>query len=245
MEYIDKHQTANIKRFNAYIDGLIAQGKTHYKGLEDAERNSLKAFLSGEQSHRCAYCMQTQNGGGTVEHVIPQGIKLPNFAAAYRKGNYYPQFFHQKMYARSPQTGVYPHTLAYGNVVMACGSCNSHKWEQVIKPTFFESPITVSYNDDGIAVFQPDDLEPNLKAYLNGSTFVRYRSLWRAIKRGGYSLAQVNACGTPGSRRSLLDTVVPHMSRDLQTLYNGNPYRLINDKSWGRLLSFDWFWGYY
>lgn len=245
MEYIDKHQNTNISRFNALIDGFIAQGKTHYKNLDAADRSAVRALLMGEQSNRCAFCMEAQRGGGTVEHVIPQGISLGDFANAYRQGNYYPQFVHQNSYTRSPQAGSYPHTLAYGNVVIACSSCNAKKWERVIKPSFFDNPPNVSYGEDGVAVFQPDDLDAILKTYLNERIFRKNRALWCAIKRSGLTVQQVSACVSPSSRLRLLSSIEPQMSRPLRELYNKDPKSFIKPNSWKSLLCFDWFWGYY
>jgi 5-methylcytosine-specific restriction endonuclease McrA len=245
MEYINKGVAANVVNFNQLIDSFIAAGKTHYKALDEVERNGIRTLLSGEQSHRCAFCMQLQTRGETVEHVIPQGIKLHDFINAYRKGNFQPQFVHQDSYNRTPQAGFYPHTLAYGNMVMACGACNHAKWDRVIKPSFFDNPPAIRYQDDGIAVYSPDDLEETMRAHLNGSTFTKFRALWSAIKRTGITVAQVRACNNIVARRNLLRQAEPQMRGDLRNMYRCEPNRFIKNKAWEMLCSFDWFWGWY
>ena len=245
MEFIDKGDATRIARFNQLIDSYIFAGMTYYKALDKVQRDGIRTLLSDEQSHRCAFCMQLQTRGETVEHVIPQGIRLQDFANAYRKGNYQPQFVHQDSYNRTPQAGLYPHTLAYGNLVMACGACNRAKWERVIKPSFFDNPSGITYQDDGVALYGADCLEENIRAHLNGSTFTKYRALWCAIKRTRITVAQVRACNSIVARRSLLRQAEPQMCRDLRDMYNREPNRFVKNKSWDMLCSFDWFWGRY
>ena len=245
MKYIDKNQQPQVNAFNAMIDSFIAHGKVHYRSLDDGERNQIKIVLSAEQQSHCAFCMQRPQQGGTVEHVIPQGITQRNYPAALRKGDYRNDFIHQSSFNVAYQPRQYPHTLAYGNLVLSCNSCNAQKWDEVISPTFFNDPTGVSYLEDGRVQFPTNALSLNLRTYLNGQTFTKYRALWQAIKQAGYGVADVYACSRITERQAMLDNAEPHMRGTLRDLYQQNKRRFLSNNSWDMMLSFDWFWSVY
>ena len=245
MEYIDKNRQPLVSSFNAMIDGFIANGKVHYKELDDGERNQIKEALSAEQHSHCAFCMQRPQQGGTVEHVIPQSITQQNFPAALRKGKFRNDFVHQRGFNATFQPRMYPHTLAYGNVVMSCSNCNGKKSNDLLFPSFFDNPTNIGYKKDGEAVFPATSLNTNMKAHLNGYTFVKYRALWYALKQAGFSVADVCACSRKTARLAMLTSAEPFMEGYLKNKYQQNKKDFLFDYSWKMMLSFDWFWGVY
>lgn len=245
MEYIDKHITANSRRFEATVDGFIAGGKIHYKDLDANERGLIRGQIASEQQGHCAFCMQNVAQEGTSEHVIPQYITLQDFKKAYRLGRYYPEFIHQSTFNAALQPRCYPHTLAYGNIVLACAQCNQKKGTDVIVPTFYNNPTGVSYRPDGTAVFPQGALTVNICSMLNYRVYCNIRALWRTMKVSGISVCQVLSVGSMRGRRELLKAVSPNMKGELARQYSAREIDFIKDAFWRLFVSFDWFWGYY
>lgn len=245
MEFIDKHNVTNASNFKSLVDGYIAHGKVQYKELSENEKDSLKTILRNEQSCYCAFCMQKLEKG-TVEHVIPQGISRMDFGKALHKGNFYPTFIHQSTFnAASTPRIYYPHTLAYGNVVCSCNSCNSKKWDELIAPTFFNNPTNVSYKTDGIAVFPASALSANLKSYLNESLFRRWRSLWCAVKQLGIDKAQIESMNKMSDRKKMIESSIKIMPPSAARDFRDYKYKFLSDKQWSLFVSYSWFWDYY
>lgn len=245
MEYIDKHDPTRIAHFNALVDVLISQGKLSYHSLNLTDIATLKSPLSAEQSHRCAYCMQIPPTGGTIDHVIPRSIPMHNFRTALRKGNYHPAFAYQQGYNPAFNPRVYPHSLAYGNLVFACSNCNGNKDCRVITPTFFNNPTGVTYQNDGVAIFPANALDQEMRTFLNGRTFKKYRLLWCIIKQTGITMPQLLAVTSKTDRLNYLRQVVARMDPRDKANYRINVNQLALDYYWNMLMSFNWFWGYY
>ena len=245
MEYIDKHDVPRINAFNALVDSFIAQGLFHYKDLDNGQRNQIRGILRFEQNSFCAYCMQ-KDIVGSVEHVVAQHISHQDFGRAIHRGNFFPQFIYQGNFAYS--TGSiqnYPHTLAYGNLVYSCKTCNSKRDRDIIHPNFFDNPTNVSYKEDGKANFPKDALSIEMKSYLNEDVFKRCRAFWSAVKLSGRTVADVVSLSRKTDKRKFLLDVIPQMPGYMQSIFLNNTLSFCSDAKWKLLMSYEWFWGYY
>lgn len=249
MKHVDKSQASRAEAFNRLVDGCIAQGRKHYKDLLDDERNALRAFLRNEQVFYCAYCMQRVEEG-TVEHVIPQGISESEFGVALHQAPpqspFYPPFVHQKRFDPhlSPRS-YYPHTLAYGNVVCACKSCNQKKGADIIVPTFFLHEPGLRYSStNGKVTFPKGALSSELRVYLNENMFCLYRLLWCLAVDDGLRHQQM-AVMKKGERKRYLMAKRAQLPVWLARYLDDKSTWLIGDVGWTDFLCYQWFADYY
>lgn len=245
MEYIDKHDVLRINAFNALVDTFITRGIFHYKDLNGIQRAQIRDFLRNEQNSLCAYCMQ-KDLGGSVEHVIAQYISRQDFGRAIHCGNFFPQFIHQGSFVYSSlPIQYYPHTLAYGNLVYSCESCNSKRDRDIIHPNYFDNPTGVSYGVDGKVYFSKDLRSIEMKSYLNEDAFRVCRTFWAAVKLSGKTIADVASLSKITDKRKFLMAVIPQMPRFMQNIFSNGILYFCSKAKWELLVSYEWFWGYY
>lgn len=240
MNYIDKSSTAYSSRFNTISDRLIAAGIISYKDVVDADRAAMKQVVHTEQHGLCAYCMQSVPTG-TGDHVVPRSIPVGQFPG---KGRYRRDMIHTKTWSASihmagGQVRYYPHDIAYGNYVMACGECNRRKDNIRIYPVFFDNPTGVSYNEDGTMRMPANALCAELRSYLNDGVNCKWRRLWCKAKRAGVTDVEIRSATGKTERMKLLRRILKADS------LKPEEFRMTQDASWGIFVSFSWFYRYY
>lgn len=247
MNYIDKSSTAYSSRFNTISDRLIAADIISYKDVGDADRAAMKQVVHTEQHGLCAYCMQSVPTS-TGDHVVPRSIPVGQFPG---KGRYRHDMVHTKTWSASihmegGQVRYYPHDIAYGNYVMACGECNRRKDNRKIYPVFFDNPTGISYDEDGLMLMPPDALCAELRAYLNDEVNRKWRRLWCKAKQSGVTDTEICNAADKTDRIKLLKRILSAGTPNPGD-YKLNPgdYKLVQDASWNIFVSFRWFYTYY
>lgn len=240
MNYIYKSSTAYSSRFNTISDRLIAADIISYKDVGDADRAAMKQVVHTEQHGLCAYCMQSVPTG-TGDHVVPRSIPVGQFPG---KGRYRHDMVHTKTWSASihmagGQVRYYPHDIAYGNYVMACGECNHRKDNIRIYPVFFDNPTGVSYNEDGAMRMPANALCAELRSYLNDEVNCKWRRLWCKAKRAGVTDVEIRSATGKTERMKLLRRILKADS------LKPEEFRMTQDASWGIFVSFSWFYRYY
>ena len=243
MKHIDKTSPVYSTQFNAISDRLISSGIIRYNEVSDSDRSSMKQILHTEQSGLCAYCMQ-EIPVGTNDHVIPRSIEQRRFNGLHRKSHLRSDIVHTRSWSVSVhisnnQVEFYPHDIAYGNIVLACNTCNSKKDNLEINPIFFQNPTGVSYSSAGKMEMPPTAFCNELRAYLNEKANCGWRNLWYKIKKSGVTDSQILNAHSHIERMKLMCQVfgVPHLPP--------TQIVLLNDTNWKILISFRWFYNYY
>lgn len=253
MQHVDKNNANVEANVNAIIDPYIRNGQFRYEALSKVDRVSLRSLLSAEQQHLCCYCMKhTTENLQTVEHVIPKSISPNEFGKAYKhlgRGLYKQNILHKSIYTLAAFPNNYPHPLAYGNLTMACEDCNDVKSDDLIRPLFFANPVDgISYNIKGeMELVQKDSLPEKLRGRINTDLFIMIRSIWRAFKRAGITIKEVESSNDEASRLSLLQRALSDIENK-QTkieIENRNGNRFTSNGTWREITSFSWFWTYY
>lgn len=252
MQHIDKNNTASEASFKTVVDSSVSSGIYRYVDISSDDRRQLRSILGSEQNEMCAYCMRkVDSDKGTSDHVIPKTISESEYGRAYNhlgQGLYRRDFIWDKRCTSLSFPYYYPHSLAYGNLVFACEDCNECKDRDLIRPLFYGNPVTnISYNHNGLLqTEQSDALPKNLKARLNIDLFLHYRSIWRAVKLSGLTVADVNNANDVNSRILLLKSIQQHISNPgLLRMIESRANRYTPNSVWKDLLRFQWFWDYY
>lgn len=251
MEFIDKNDSISSKSFNAIVDKYVNNEQYRYDDLSRSDRIALRSILKAEQHSCCAYCMaRLEPYEETTDHVIPKAASKEVYNKAmgrhFGKSLYRNDIFYQPDFNASLVGQYYPHSLAYGNLVLACDDCNEKKDQDIIIPVFFDASMAmVSYNEKGLLKVSPTDaLPPNLMTWLNQSLFMLYRAMWRSAKLCGIKVSEIDSARKrPSDRLKFIDI----MKNQLTTvkLKNDADSKLRSEAGWERFLQFKWFWSYY
>lgn len=249
MKYISKADCPEAESFNDIVRRYLDCGKYRYDDLEDRDRIAMRDILSVQQGGLCAYCMR-RGSGVTIDHVIPKSADRDKFG---RGKGYMGKIGGRSLYRNdfvwqggySGGRSFYPHSLAYGNLVLACRECNETKDNDLVRPLFFCNPVAgVRYNEKGRMVCSPSDSMPSmLMSRLNDDSLMLYRRLWRAAALAGVSVESMGV-EDHAERKAILgrmEAADPGLGRVLRV--RGDD--LVVDASWKRLLEFGWFIEYY
>ena len=252
MQHIDKINAASHMAFKHIVDPYLQSGNYRYDALSDGDRKSLRSVLRDEQNGMCAYCMRVvPDCLQTTDHIIPKDVSQQEYGEAKNhlgQGLYRNDFIWDKQYnAQSFLLNYYPHSLAYGNLVLACDDCNAYKGQVLIVPSFFKNPTPVRYNDKGRVVIPKSEHFPkDLVTHLNTDTFMKYRCLWNAVKQSGLQVKDVESADNDTKRKNLLSTVQQYITWDgFRTGLMANLDGFVVESNWKVFVSFRWFWGYY
>jgi len=253
MQHIDKTNAAIHTAFKQVVDPYLQRGDYRYDALSPSDRVSLRSVLDNEQDGMCAYCMRVISvPSQTIDHIIPKDVSEQEFGEARNhlgRGLYRNDFIWDKHYdAQSYMSHYYyPHSLAYGNLVLACDDCNTNKGRHLIVPTFFENPMPVQYNDKGRVVIPKSEHFPReLVAHLNIDTFMKYRCLWSAVKQSGLLVQDVESADDDTKRKYILSTVQQFITwGGFRDKLMANLDGFVVESNWKVFVSFRWFWGYY
>ena len=252
MKYIDKKNNTTLEQsFNHIVDNYISRGEYRYDQLMDDDRKSLRNLLEQEQSGLCAYCMRRViQGERTIDHIIPKYIERSRYSHAYKIGCglYKTNILYEKIFTKSSIPIYYPHTLSYGNMVLACENCNLTKSDDIIFPFFFDaSGDHINYTEKGRMEISSDKVFPNeLKSFLNQDFYSIYRSIWRAVKISGLSVQEMKDAKDTVTRQKLLNVIKKNVSNPI--FIKKYPQLVENftvTSKWNDFLRYDWFWEYY
>lgn len=251
MQHIDKNNPASDASFKTVVDSYVSSGNYRYDSISADDRRKLRNVLGSEQNEMCAYCMKKVNSEkGTADHVIPKYISESEYGKAsgfLGQGLYRRDFIWDKKCTSLSFPNFYPHTLAYGNLVFACDKCNERKDRDLMRPLFFGNPVEINYNQNGLLQTKESDALPNnLKAWLNIDSHLHFRSIWRAVKLSGLTVADVSVAKDENSRILLLKSIQQHITNPvLIRKIASDINRYTPNSMWKELLRFQWFWDYY
>ena len=253
MQHIDKKIVARGEAdFKAVVDPYIKRGQFRYDCLSDCDRISLRKTLLLDQGDMCAYCMKhIPLSERSNDHVIPKKIEENDYGRAKRHlggGLYRNDILYDKKFTAASFPDYYPHSLAYGNIVLACDACNFYKDDDLVRPLFFSHPVNgVMYNDKGVMVLNPTDSLPiNLLTWLNEDKVRQIRCFWRAVKLAGLSVNDIGQAQTVSQRKQICDQIKQHVTERtlLKDLNDINP-KFATTNIWAEMLKYEWFWGYW
>ena len=253
MQHIDKKIVARGEAdFKAVVDPYLRKGLFRYDSLSAADRILLRNTLELDQGDMCAYCMKhTPEKERTNEHIIPKDIAQNNYGRAYRHlggGLYRNDILYDKNYTPISFPNYYPHSLAYGNIVLACDTCNSCKGDDLVRPLFFSNPVNgVSYNDKGLMVLaSKDSMSTKMLSWLNENKIRQIRCFWRAVKITGLSVDDILNAHTASQRKEICEQIKQYVveSTLLRDLNQPTP-RFSTLPMWKELQKYDWFWCYW
>lgn len=253
MQHIDKKTVAKGEAdFKAVVDPYLRKGLFKYDSLSAADRILLRNTLELDQGDMCAYCMKhIPVNERTSDHVIPKKIDLNGFGRAKKHlggGMYRDDMIYDKNFTSASLPYYYPHSLAYGNLVLACDACNFYKDNDLVRPLFFSHPVNgVMYNDKGLMVLNPTDSLPvRLLAWLNEDKVRQIRCFWRAVKLAGLSVNDIAQAQTVSQRKQICDQIKQHVTeRTLLKDLNATTPKFATTNIWAEMLKYEWFWGYW
>lgn len=178
MKYIDK--SVNETAGKLVIDTLLEDSwdllDTCYKGADyeglckPAYRGQILPLMLNEQSSLCCYCLkEIVPADTTLEHIIPNGLKVADFASYLVTNELTNNVIHKEIFDRNTKAippALYPHDIAYHNLIASCDSnmhCNNYRGNKKIEPFIFDANIEnlVEYDKAGNAssVQYEDDLQ--------------------------------------------------------------------------------------
>ena len=223
-----------------------------------------KAFqrqLINEQNGFCCYCMRHLNKGEiTLEHVMPQKIKLEDIATDVK---YYAQYGRLKRKyvkyinpipkIRKLKVPPYPHSIAYENIVASCKGklydngkdyvlhlcCNNFRGNKKIVPLFFIRDIEaqIEYRKDG-TIDCPERFDSTVKSLnLEHHSLVFIRRIWASIVKMGITVNEIRAAQ---GDRLLREDIISDID-----LKKAERDKLKNNIYWNLLNEFYWFYWYY
>lgn len=252
MQHIDKTNNVAHTAFKRVVDPYLIGGHFRYEDLEDVDRVKMRGIFFKEQDGKCAYCMRDVSSPlPTIDHIIPKDVAQQEYGMArkhYGKGLYRNDFIWDKQYTpESFNFMYYPHSLAYGNMVLACENCNSKKDRELIVPTFFKNSIPITYNTNGrVSIPNAEHFPEELTTYLNADTFMRIRCLWNAVKQSGLQVHDVETADDEGKRLAVLNAIQGNITwNGYRTRLMAAPDEFVTDAHWEVFISFRWFWHYY
>ncbi len=260
MKYIEKNDSALEARVDAILDPILNRAKTkeqvrfnflYMPSIDQPklEKVDLKNELFAQQGGQCAYCgrhLVLKSSFTTIEHVICKSDSIDVFGRYMHTGLFLNNIVYQSRFI-VPRVGVmpyYPHELAYGNLVIACETCNEERATQEIYPLFFDPKIDEIIRVGKGGVITGKDKTASklipLKDFNNREELRIYRAFWNMI-----GLMNVNISDTfldyekKYRFKLLLDMVQSEdCPRILKQLYDGNEQNYINDAYWKLLWSY-------
>lgn len=205
MKYIDK--SINPNEGTTIVNQLLADswnGETNrydgadYDGLKKPKyKNQFTQILLNEQNNLCCYCMKAlEFAKTTLEHIIPQEVSVTNFSKyVVVDGLVIDEFInhviHKDVFDRNTCTippVLYPHDIAYHNLVASCNSnksCNHYRSDKFIKPLMYDADIEnkVEYDKEGIAFSAEHDYGEELAAIgiSTNHELKMYRKIWKEL----------------------------------------------------------------
>lgn len=166
MKFIDK--SINEKAGKRVVDSLLEESWSaldscykgaDYNGLCKPEfRNQILSLILDEQSSLCCYCLkEIFPGDTTIEHIIPNRLKVADFDSYLVADELTNNVIHKDLFDRSTKVIPplhYPHDIAYHNIIASCDSkthCNNYRGDKKIKPLVFDTNIghLVEYDKAG------------------------------------------------------------------------------------------------
>ena len=202
MKYIDK--SINETAGKLVVDTLLEDSwdvldacykGADYEGLcKPAYRGQILPLMLNEQSSLCCYCLkEIVPADTTLEHIIPNRLKVVDFASYLVTNELTNNVIHKEVFDRNTEAippVLYPHDIAYHNLIASCNSnihCNNYRSDKKIEPFIFDANIEtlVEYDRAGNAscVQYDDDLQ-KLGLSNSNSPLKLIRMIW-------YKLAQI------------------------------------------------------
>jgi len=150
--------------------------------------------MLSEQRNLCCYCLkEIVEADTTLEHIIPNRLKIDDFAFYLVTNELTNNVIHKAIFDRSTRIippVLYPHDIAYHNLIASCDSnihCNNYRSDKKIEPFIFDVYIEtlVEYDRAGnVSCIQYDDDLQKLGLSNTNSPLKLIRMIW-------YKLAQI------------------------------------------------------
>ncbi len=144
-----------------YEYGLCDNRESFYDDLSQA--------LINEQNSVCCYCLKEINtDDATLEHIIPNKLKIGDFASYLVTNELTNNVIHKGDFDRNTKVippERYPHDIAYHNLIASCNSnmhCNHKRGDSPIRPFMYDINVESKIQYDRAGNINCDEYENDL-----------------------------------------------------------------------------------
>lgn len=208
MKYIDK--SVNQTDGKAIVDELLTDSwnidtynGADYDALKKPKyKGRITNLLLTEQASNCCYCMkEIELPKTTIEHIIPQEVRIADFAEYLVVNELINNVIHKETFDKNSRIippSKYPHDIAYHNLIASCDSnlhCNNYRSNKNIKPLVFNPKIYEIVKYDKAGNIDCDQYEEDFnKIGLSNpaSPLNLIRRIWFRLAEGFDQINQIN-----------------------------------------------------
>jgi hypothetical protein len=258
MRFIDKSK--NVAAGNVIINQLLddcwnSDELTYrFANYEDLSKNKYRGrivpLILDEQNNLCCYCMCELNNENTttLEHIIPQKLKLDTKLAEYNDylncktiSEYVIHRDYFDLNTKIIPPGKYPHDIAYNNLIASCDSeahCNNFRGSKNIKPFIFDNQIEDKVRYDEAGRVDCDEYADDL-ANVGLSTNKLLQLIRRIWQRLSLSIANIKEFSEDDIEDEIILLVDdPDYDRIIEDFFDKPSKK-------AELLKYKWFYYYY